>query len=156
MADRLYMKDNPPRLITSKPGYNASPDLDYIYKTFDSDWFNGAGIRWVFRVYFTYGGVTRQNRTVTFPYALDHVPKYSWFWGGYNTNGKEPLAPFASFSQQPNQNLPMFNSAWQTAPGGGSSQTTNNSFRVYNDRCEIIDTLVAGVDKFGTLIVYQS
>lgn len=157
MADRLYMKDNPPRLITSKPGYNASPTLDYIYKTFDSDWFNGAGIRWIFNVVIPYTGNARTSKTFYFPYALDHVPKYTWFWGGWSATSPGIWSTQGvNWPFLPNQSQPSFSYAWQITPGNGNSQTPNNRFTVYNDRCEIIDTIVPATPTRGTLIVYQS
>lgn len=88
MSERLYMAGDPPRLITSKPGYNASPSLGDIYKTFDSNWFNGAGIRWQFQ-----GSVNLPSdvsRTVMFPYALNHIPRFDFFWFGYRTSESIP------------------------------------------------------------------
>ncbi|MDR6434583.1 hypothetical protein J2782_004335 [Brucella pseudogrignonensis] len=37
MSTRVYISGSPPRVITSKLGYNAGPALQDIYKTFDSD-----------------------------------------------------------------------------------------------------------------------
>ena len=82
MSTRVYISGSPPRVITPKPGYNAGPALQDIYKTFDSDWTNGAGIRWMFNVVIPYKGNARTSKIFYFPYALDHVPKYDWFWGG--------------------------------------------------------------------------
>lgn len=156
MAQRLYLSGNPPRLITSKPGYNASPSLANIYKTFDSDWFNGAGIRWVYRVDIPPGNPA--SKTVTFPYALDHVPKYNWMWGGYSSSGGNaylPLMQGVGWPFTPDAGA-YWSTAWQNSPGGGSSQTPNNRIQMFSDRFEIVDTLGLAGGIFGTLIVYQS
>lgn len=70
MAVRIYETGNPPRLITSKPGYNASPSLRDDLKTFDSNWFNGCGVK------FKYFGPYAQNYTFNYPYALGFVPRF--------------------------------------------------------------------------------
>lgn len=72
MVDRVYMRGSPPRLITSKPGYNASPSLDDANKTFDSDWFNGGGIKFHLRV-------PHSASSAPFPYALNYTPTVLMF-----------------------------------------------------------------------------
>ena len=74
MAQRVNLTGNPPRLITSKPGQNATPSLREDLKTFDSNWFSGTGIK------FKYFGTFTANFVYTFPYALSFVPK---FWIKY-------------------------------------------------------------------------
>lgn len=74
MAQRVNLTGNPPRLITSKPGQNATPSLRDDLKTFDSNWFNGSGIK------FKYFGTFTTNFVYMFPYALSFVPK---FWIKY-------------------------------------------------------------------------
>lgn len=71
MADRVFMSGEPPRIITSKAGYSASPALSDDFKSFDSDWYYGGGIRWTGKV-----TVPRYNRSIyyNFPYALNFVP----------------------------------------------------------------------------------
>lgn len=62
------MSHNPPRLITTKPGYNASPSVADIGKSFDSNWFDGGGIRWVLN------GSRDSNVQINFPYTLTRPP----------------------------------------------------------------------------------
>lgn len=69
MAQRVFLSGNPPRLITSKPGYNASPSLPDEGKSFDSNWFDGGGIK------FRYFGPVTANFVWYYPYALNFVPK---------------------------------------------------------------------------------
>ncbi|QGA55846.1 hypothetical protein [Brucella sp. 2280] len=154
MAQRTYLSGNPPRLITSKPGYNASPSLGNIYKTFDSDWFNGAGIRWIFRVSIPSGNPA--SKTVLFPYALDHVPKYNWMWNGYFFSGaKLPIMRGVEWSVAPDGGA-FWATAWQASPGGGNALTPNNKVQMFSNRFEIVDTLGYTGGIFGTLVVYQS
>ncbi|MFK3665104.1 hypothetical protein ACI2JN_07600 [Ochrobactrum teleogrylli] len=68
MAQRVLIDGNAARLITSKPGYNATPSLPDEYKTFDSNWFFGGGIKW----HLTADSMT--TSFVLFPYALDYIP----------------------------------------------------------------------------------
>lgn len=157
MAERLYMNGSPPRIITSKPGFNASPSLDNIYKTFDSDWFNGAGIRWFFNVTIPYEGNARTSKIFYFPYVLDHVPRYTWYWGGWGASGASIWnTQGVDWPVLPDQSKEYFSYDWQSSPGGGNSQTPNNKLTVYNDRFELIDTIVPGRSTRGNLIVYQS
>ena len=154
MAQRVYLSGNPPRLITSKPGYNASPSLADIYKTFDSNWFEGAGIRWMFRVSIPPGNPS--SKTVTFPYALNHIPRYSWMWGGYYTSGASYPDNQGVGWPFPLNSGPYFSTNWQSTPGAGNSFTPNNHVRMYNNRFEIVDTLGYSSGTVGTLIVYLS
>jgi len=68
MAQRVFLSGNPPRLITSKPGQNASPSLADDQKTFDSDWFYGGGIK------FHLTANSLNTTTVNFPMALTYIP----------------------------------------------------------------------------------
>ncbi|MDH7787641.1 hypothetical protein QBD01_003668 [Ochrobactrum sp. 19YEA23] len=155
MAQRLYLSGNPPRLITSKPGYNAGTGLADIYKTFDSDWFQGAGIRWIFRVAIPAGNPA--SKTVTFPYALNHIPRYSWMWSGYRTSGAAyPSNTGVTWPFPLDANAPYFSTDWQKTPGGGNANTPNNRVQMYSNRFEIVDTLGLSGGVFGTLIVYLS
>lgn len=65
------MKDSPPRLITSKAGFNASPTLSDQNKTFDSDWYRGGAIKW--RLLTTVPANVGYFE-VAFPYQLSYVP----------------------------------------------------------------------------------
>lgn len=156
MSARVFLSGNPPRLITTKPGYNADNlSLADIYKTFDSDWFQGAGIRWIFRVTIPAGNPA--SKTVTFPYALNHVPRYSWMWDGYRTSGAAyPQNQNVTWPFPLDPNAPWFSTMWQATPGGGNALTPNNHVRMYSNRFEIVDTLGFSGGEFGTLIVYQS
>ncbi|PRD45331.1 hypothetical protein C5748_03810 [Phyllobacterium phragmitis] len=71
MADRVYITGNNARLITSKPGHNASPSLADDFKSFDSNWFYGGAIRWIGKV-----TVPHRNTGVyyTFPQPLNFIP----------------------------------------------------------------------------------
>jgi len=92
MAQRVYLSGNPPRLITSKPGQNASPSLPDAQKTFDSDWFYGGGIK------FQLTANSLTDTQVNFPYALNYIPsvvalmivdmdkqQMSGMWGGISS-----------------------------------------------------------------------
>ena len=81
MAQRVNLTGNPPRLITSKPGQNATPSLRDDLKTFDSNWFNGSGVK------FKYFGTFTTNFVYMFPYALSFVPKF-WikYYNVYDTS----------------------------------------------------------------------
>ena len=67
-------------MIISKAGYEAEPNLDDDYKTFDSNWFGGNGIKWVLRKdqYFEAQGYdpawAASKMTIEFPYALNYQP----------------------------------------------------------------------------------
>lgn len=151
MATRLYLSGNPPRLITSKPGYNAGTGLADIYKTFDSDWFNGAGIRWIFR--FTPPNVFPTNYTVTFPYSLDHVPKFNLMWGGYTASGASlPSLPGVSWPATPNSATPYWTTNFQKPPAQSVGSTVGEA-QIFSNRFELRN--IAG-GYLATLIVYQS
>lgn len=156
MARRTYMQGGAaPRLITSKPGYNADTSLPDIYKTFDSNWFSGAGIRWIFRVDIPSGNPA--SKVINFPYALNHVPRFSWMWGGYRGGGASvPPIVGATWPFGPDPNAPYFSTEWQRTPGNGNVNTPNNRIQMFSNRFEIIDTLGYTGGVFGTLIVYQS
>jgi hypothetical protein len=68
MAQRVLIDGNAARLITSKPGFNATPSLSDENKTFDSNWFFGGGIKW----HLTVDSMTASS--VSFPYALNYIP----------------------------------------------------------------------------------
>lgn len=80
MTKRFYFTDNSPRLITSKPGFEADPSLDEDCKTFDSNWFGGNGIKWVLRKdqYFDAQGFDPpwklSDMTIDFPFELNYQP----------------------------------------------------------------------------------
>lgn len=65
------MSGNPPRLITSKPGFNASTSLADVNKTFDSNWFNGCAIKW--RINWDIPANTTGIKML-FPYVLSYMP----------------------------------------------------------------------------------
>lgn len=83
MVQRVYMSKNPPRLIVTKPGYEASPSVSEIGKSFDSNWFDGGGIRWVLN------GVKEKGARINFPYTLTKIPVitpiYDQVWSGSGT-----------------------------------------------------------------------
>ena len=80
MPKRFLLTANPPRMIISKSGYEAAPNLDEDFKIFDSNWFGGNGIKWVLRKdqYFDAQGDTPpwdvSTMTIDFPYALNYQP----------------------------------------------------------------------------------
>ena len=80
MARRLLLSGTPPRMIISKPGFDADPSLDEDCKTFDSNWFGGNGIKWVLRknVYFDAQGSNPpwnpSDVTIDFPFELNYQP----------------------------------------------------------------------------------
>ena len=80
MSTRFLLTSNPPRMIVSKQGFEASPELDDDNKCFDSNWFGGNGIKWVLRKdqYFhkqpdkpKWQGL---RMTMDFPYELNYQP----------------------------------------------------------------------------------
>ncbi len=143
MAVRIYETGNPPRLITSKPGYNASPSLRDDLKTFDSHWFNGGGIK------FRYGGTVPANFAFNFPYALNFIPKYI-ITGGRTWNNdsqlfywNHPNSP--GFSVNPPSNaMTIF---WQ------SSQA---SARAYTNRIELNNPNPAPSGAYTTILVFEA
>ncbi len=152
MAQRLYMSGNPPRLITSKPGYNADTGLPDIYKTFDSDWFNGAGIRWIFRIDLN----SIASKTVIFPYALDHIPRYGWMWKGYHGGGASlPSMPAVEWDGILPDGGAYWSTSWQRHPSGWSAPSSSQYVKCYNDRFVLSNT-GSVPNGFGTLVVYQS
>lgn len=112
MAERLLMTGNPPRLITSKPGFNASTSLADTNKTFDSNWFNGTGVK------FKFFGPCAQNQTYMYPYALSFIPRaiisYHRPWDG-NTSYFSGI-PDDAWSVNPNTYRPGFTQFWQSSP----------------------------------------
>lgn len=112
MVDRVYMRGSPPRLITSKPGFNASTSLADTNKTFDSDWFNGTGVK------FKFFGPCSQNQTYMYPYALGFTPRamisYHRQWDG-NTSYFSGI-PDSAWVVHPNPIRPGYTQYWQAAP----------------------------------------
>lgn len=92
MARRFLLTGTPPRLIISKPGFDADPSLDEDCKTFDSNWFGGNGIKWVLRkdVYFDAQGFNPpwklSDVTIDFPYSLNYQPACVAFYSCANAN----------------------------------------------------------------------
>lgn len=80
MSTRFLLTSNPPRMIVSKQGFEASPDLDDDNKCFDSNWFGGNGIKWVLRTEQPFAPQDERNRlelrniTINFPYELNYQP----------------------------------------------------------------------------------
>lgn len=80
MAQRLLLTGTPPRMIISKPGFDADPSLDEDCKTFDSNWFGGNGIKWVLRKQQTftpqgfYPPWDLHTMTIDFPFELNYKP----------------------------------------------------------------------------------
>lgn len=80
MSTRFLLTSTPPRMIVSKQGFEASPDLDDDNKCFDSNWFGGNGIKWVLRKEQQFepqddrGEMELRNMTIDFPYELNYQP----------------------------------------------------------------------------------
>ncbi|MHC3941935.1 MULTISPECIES: hypothetical protein [Paenochrobactrum] len=76
MVQRVFLSKSPPRLITSKAGKNATPSLPDADKSFDSNWFDGGGIKWI---------LPRNKSGVftAFPYQLNYIP---YIWGFLSGN----------------------------------------------------------------------
>lgn len=149
MSDRLYLSGEPPRLITSKPGYDASPDLENIYKTFDSEWYQGAGIRWRFQGYLQ--GPRDVVRDIYFPYPLEYIPRYDFFWGGVGTTIRIPQMVGVTWPV-PFPGGPAFG-GW-----GGELHSVQDyqNIRAYQDRIHV-ERRVGGDSLFPfTVIVYLS
>lgn len=143
MAVRIYETGNPPRLITSKPGYNASPSLRDDLKTFDSNWFNGGGIK------FRYAGTVPANFVFSFPYALNFIPKYL-VTGGRTWNNdnllfywQHPNSP--GYSVDPPSNALIY--FWQ------SSRT---NVRAYPDRIELNNPSPGTSDGYTAILVFEA
>ncbi|NYD84317.1 hypothetical protein [Brucella intermedia] len=144
MAVRIYETGNPPRLITSKPGYNASPSLRDDLKTFDSNWFNGGGIK------FRYSGVfSVANFVYYYPYALNFVPKYT-ITGGipWNNNSsmffwKHPNSP--GFSVDPPSNAIIL--PWPSSMTSG---------RAFNNRIEFYNSGPSAPGGFTSILVFEA
>lgn len=92
MPTRFLLTANPPRMIISKPGYEANAGLDDDCKTFDSNWFGGNGVKWILRQdqYFDAQGFDppwdQSNITINFPYALNYQPACVAFYSYSNAN----------------------------------------------------------------------
>ena len=80
MSTRFLLTSTPPRMIVSKQGFEASPDLDDDNKCFDSNWFGGNGIKWVLRKEQQFEPQPEKqpwkalNMTIDFPYELNYQP----------------------------------------------------------------------------------
>lgn len=80
MSTRFLLTSTPPRMIVSKQGFEASPELDDDNKCFDSNWFGGNGIKWVLRKEQQFepqddrGEMELRNMTIDFPYELNYQP----------------------------------------------------------------------------------
>lgn len=80
MARRFLLTANPPRMILSKQGYDADPNLDDDYKTFDSNWYGGNGIKWVLKKQQTFDSQgdrppwELRDMTIDFPFELNYQP----------------------------------------------------------------------------------
>jgi len=80
MSTRFLMAGNPSRMIISKAGYDANPNLDDDCKVFDSNWFGGSGIKWVLRKDQYFEGLGNNppwdvsTMTIDFPYELNYQP----------------------------------------------------------------------------------
>ena len=80
MSTRFLLTSTPPRMIISKQGFEASPDLDDDNKCFDSNWFGGNGIKWVLRKEQQFEPQDDKhdhkllNMTIDFPYELNYQP----------------------------------------------------------------------------------
>lgn len=80
MSKRFLLTSTPPRMIVSKQGFEASPELDDDNKCFDSNWFGGNGIKWVLRKEQQFepqddrGEMELRNMTIDFPYELNYQP----------------------------------------------------------------------------------
>ena len=80
MSTRFLLTSTPPRMIVSKQGFEASPDLDDDNKCFDSNWFGGNGIKWVLKKEQQFDQQPDKqpwkalNMTIDFPYELNYQP----------------------------------------------------------------------------------
>lgn len=80
MSTRFLLTSTPPRMIVSKQGFEASPDLDDDNKCFDSNWFGGNGIKWVLRKEQPFEPqddryeMELRDMTIDFPYELNYQP----------------------------------------------------------------------------------
>lgn len=119
MVDRVYMRGSPPRLITSKAGFNASPSLPDENKSFDSDWFNGCGIKWRLNGYIAPG--PNSGLTINFPYQLNYIPYVV----------SQNIQPMTDFSLMFFSDIP-----WPVQPSGPAFElnpiSANSPFTVTN------------------------
>ncbi|WP_156797734.1 hypothetical protein [Brucella sp. BO2] len=147
MAQRIYQSGNPPRLITSKPGYNASPSLNNANKTFDSDWFNGCAIKW--RLMCNVPANTPTGAYVKmFPYALNYIPMVYIF--GVQVYSDNPITDYVH---------PTIKQLWDVAPYGPSMflgvVSTTPIWQFYNDRAVFIGT-PPYEDLTSQLIIFEA
>ena len=118
MVQRVHLSSNPPRLITSKAGKNATPTMPDADKSFDSNWFDGGGLKWILKV--------NNQGAVTFPYPLSYIP-YVWgFTGGNLWNGDNNVFDASWFSSQdkPPANNCILMSDWYQRPGMKTTVST--------------------------------
>jgi hypothetical protein len=81
MVQRVFLSKSPPRLITSKAGKNATPTMADADKSFDSNWLDGGGLKWVLKL-------PTSTSAVTFPYQLNYIP-YVWGFSAVIWNGNK-------------------------------------------------------------------
>ncbi len=143
MAVRIYETGNPPRLITSKPGQNASPSLRDDLKTFDSNWFSGCGVK------FKYFGSFTTNFVFNYPYALSFVPKfliqYYRVWNGNTSFFYWNHVNSPGFSvNPPNSAMIQF---WQGSAGAAVA---------YTDRIATNYPLAVSADDRVSILVFEA
>lgn len=99
MSTRFLLTSTPPRMIVSKQGFEASPDLDDDNKCFDSNWFGGNGIKWVLRKeqQFDIQGSRPPwklpDMTIEFPFELNYQPACIAFHCSGNVNSDRKVLP---------------------------------------------------------------
>lgn len=94
MRDRVLFDGNLTRVITSKPGFDATPAQADENKTFDSNWFYGGGIKFILKA------DSRYDSVVYFPYPLDYIPSVVQF--NVMDRDKEPVKNTFGFQDMPN------------------------------------------------------
>ncbi|MDH7786320.1 hypothetical protein QBD01_002341 [Ochrobactrum sp. 19YEA23] len=141
MAVRIYETGNPPRLITSKPGQNASPSLRDDLKTFDSNWFNGCGVK------FKYFGSYPAGFVFTYPYELSFIPKFFvQFYRVWNGNTQyffynHPNNP--GYSVNPPNNAMLY-------------QSSNGLPVAYKDRIAVNNQFASVADQRISIMVFEA
>ncbi len=133
MVQRVYLVGGTsPRLITSKDGYDATPSLADRFKTFDSNWFNGGGVK------FQYFGDCGANFTFTYPYALSFVPKFAVQYHSIWNNNNQLF--FYQHTGQPGYSVNPPSNAVVLFWTGSFNATSVAAARAYTNRIVLNNT----------------
>lgn len=90
MVKRFMLDGDEPRLIISKAGYDAGPNLPDQFKSFDSKWYGTNGIKWVLSADYPTPGMNPGQVTrlrIAFPFPLSYRPPVVAFHARFTGEG---------------------------------------------------------------------